>query len=184
MGGRLDIDIPGITGSMEYTGKGRESSVKVYGEFDSGSSQRERKGKDEKRERERAPNLTAVAENAEKICSKVALNSATEGNKLERQKELELSPELRKLMQEAEQAQREGNLQRLAELFSKAKWYEVELPELMELYFSDRELGGLIGRVLTLSGRRIDDVVKRVVKVLLLPCQCKLIEKYLPLRPL
>jgi hypothetical protein len=87
-------------------------------------------------------------------------------------------------MQEAEQAQKERNLQRLAELFSKAKWYEVSLPELMELYRKDKELGRLLERVLLLSGRRIDDVVKRTAKVLLLPCQIEFLERYLKLRPI
>jgi len=68
-------------------------------------------------------------------------------------------------------------------MFAKARWYEVELPELMELYFNDKELSRLIERVLLLSGRRVDDVAKRVSKVLLLPIQVVFLRRYLSLRP-
>jgi len=99
-------------------------------------------------------------------------------------RETELPLELQKLMQEAEQAQKERNLQRLAELFKGARWYEVEFPELMELYFKDRELGRLVERVLMLYGRRIDDTVGRVSKVLLLPCQVEFLSAFVCLKEL
>jgi len=97
-------------------------------------------------------------------------------------KELELPPELQRLLEEAEKVKQERNLQRLAELFKGARWYEVELPQLMELYRRDRELCKLVERVLLLSDRRIDDVVKRTMRIPLLPSQLEFLARYLKLR--
>ena len=87
------------------------------------------------------------------------------------------------MLEEAEKAKQERNLQRLAELFKGARWYEVELPELMELYRKDRELCRLVEKVLLLSCRRMDDVIKRTVRIPLLPSQLEFLERYLKLRP-
>ena len=85
-------------------------------------------------------------------------------------------------MQESERAQKERDLQRLAELFRGACWYEVELPKLMELYFSNRELGRFVERVLMLSGRRVTDMARRTFAVPLLPCQVQFLSKFLELK--
>jgi len=165
MGGRLERR--GISGNVGNTGKSGQESVKLYGKsqgFKGGSFERNVKREGERRGKERVPNLTAAAKNEKRG--------------------VELPPELRKLVQEAEQAQKERNLQRLAELFKGACWYEVELPELMELYRKNRELCRLVERVLLLSGRRIDDMVRRVSRVLLLPCQVSFLRDYLSLREL
>jgi predicted transcriptional regulator len=157
MGGRLDIG--GISGSNGNTGIGEVESVNFYGEGRSDGFRKSVKEKGEGRNKESVPNLTAAVK-------------------------FEIPPELRNLMQEAEQAQKERNLQRLAKMFAKARWYEVELPSLLELYRKDKELGRLLERVLLLSGRRIDDTVRRVSKVLLLQCQREFVERYLKLRPI
>ena len=155
MGGRLERYAQAE--SKEYTGCiGRSAEiVKVYGESVGGRDGEKGEG----RNKESVPNLTAAVK-------------------------FEIPPELRNLMQEAEQAQKERNLQRLAKMFAKARWYEVELPSLLELYRKDKELCRLLERVLLLSGRRIDDTVRRVSKVLLLQCQREFVERYLKLRPI
>jgi hypothetical protein len=153
----------GISGSNGNTGIGEVESVNFYGDDGSGGVEgaiRERK--------EGRVGETFV---------KGELKDQQEGERIE------LPLELQRLIEKAERAQKERNLQRLAELFKGARWYEVELPSLLELYFTDRELGRLIERVLLLSGRRVDDVAKRVSKVLLLPIQVVFLRRYLSLRP-
>ena len=152
------MDIGGISGSNGNTGIGEVESVNFYGEGRSDGFRKSVKEKGEGRNKESVPNLTAAVK-------------------------FEIPPELRNLMQEAEQAQKERNLQRLAKMFAKARWYEVELPELMELYFNHKELSRLIERVLLLGGRRVDDVAKRVSKVHRLPIQVVFLRRYLSLRP-
>ena len=171
MGGRLEGR--GISGNVGNIGKSGQESVKLYGKSKSGSFEGSVKGKEERRGRERVPDLTVVVRDE---VHQAELKDQQEGERIE------LPLELRKLVQESERAQKERDLQRLAELFRGACWYEVELPKLMELYFSNRELGRFVERVLMLSGRRVTDMARRTFAVPLLPCQVQFLSEFLELK--
>jgi hypothetical protein len=89
--------------------------------------------------------------------------------------------EVLEFLEAVEKLQRSGDLQKLSELLAGAELFEVDLAEVNRLYFKDREIGKLVGRVVSLFVVK-EDYVRAKAVVKLTPVQKEFVERFVRLK--